>query len=76
MTSYKKVAADLQTRVDALNVENDALAKRVEYLQDGIVEEMGGALSDQDAKDVLRAFADRARNKEELLLLIRTLTRI
>lgn len=76
MTSYKKVAAELETRVDDLAAENARLMERIEFLQSGIIDEMGGALSNDDAKEVLAKFADRARTKEELLLLIRTLTRV
>ena len=76
MTSYKKVAQELQEVNHEVVAENARLRERIEYLQDGIIQEMGGALNDQDAKDVLRAFADRARNKDELLLLIRTITRL
>jgi len=76
MTSYKKIAEQLSGELEKAIVEKDALQQRVEYLQDGIVAEMGGALTDSDAKAVLAAFADRAKTKEELLLLIRTLTRV
>ena len=76
MTSYKKVALEAQEQLSVALSENETLRQRVEYLQDGIIAEMGGALTDTDAKAVLTAFAARAKTKEELLLLIRTLTRV
>ena len=76
MTSYKKVALEAQEQLSVALSENETLRQRVEYLQDGIIAEMGGALTDTDAKAVLTAFASRAKTKDELLLLIRTLTRV
>ena len=76
MTSYKKAALEAQEQLSEALSENETLRQRVEYLQDGIIAEMGGALTDADAKEVLTAFASRAKTKEELLLLIRTLTRV
>ena len=76
MTSYKTVALEAQEQLAVALSENETLRQRVEYLQDGIIAEMGGALTDTDAKAVLTAFAARAKTKEELLLLIRTLTRV
>ena len=76
MTSYKALAEEAKKELTAVLHENEELKQRVSYLQDGIIAEMGGALDNADAKAVLTAFADRARTKEELLLLIRTLTRI
>lgn len=76
MTSYKKLYEEEKALLESANAECDTLRQRVEYLQDGIIAEMGGALTDEDAKSVLTAFAARAKTKEELLLLIRTLTRV
>lgn len=76
MTAYKKLATELEAKLKEVQADNESLQQRVEYLQDGIIAEMGGALTDSDAKAVLTAFADRAKTKEELLLLIRTLTRV
>jgi len=76
MTSYKKIAEEAEQKLTDALAENAELKQRISFLEEGIIAEMGGALSDDDAKTVLTAFANRAKTKDELLLLIRTLTRI
>jgi hypothetical protein len=67
MTSYKKLHEEAVDRITELEKQIDELIS-----VDGMVD----ALTDQDAREALLAFADRAKNRAELSLLLRALSKI
>lgn len=76
MPSYKKAAAEAETRLaEALNTIA-LYESRIKELEEGLIASAEDVLTNEDAKAVLRAFSSRAKNREEVLLLIRTLTRL
>lgn len=67
MTSYKKLSQELSEKVVALEKHIDEMTS---------LDAMSGALTSDEAKDILTAFADRSRNRAELMLLIRVLSKL
>jgi hypothetical protein len=67
MTSYKKLYEESREEIAGLEKKIDELIS-----VDGMVD----ALTDQDARDALLSFADRAKNRAELSLLLRALSKI
>jgi hypothetical protein len=67
MASYKKLAEERAEQIRQLQLQVDNMASL-----DGMVE----AITDKEAKEVLTMFADRAKNRAELVLLIRVLSRL
>jgi hypothetical protein len=67
MTAYKKLHQEAVDRIAELEKQIDELIS-----VDGMVD----ALTDQDARDALVAFAPHAKNRAELSLLLRALSKI
>lgn len=67
MTKYKQLTQELQDRVKELEQQVQEMTN---------LDGMCAALSNDDAKQVLTTFADRARNRAELMLLIRAITQL
>lgn len=67
MTSYKKMAEELATKVVDLNKQIDELMN---------LDEMVNQVTNEEAKTILASFGSRAVNRAELQLLLRVLSRI
>lgn len=76
MTSYKKLAEELDEKLTFAVQENETLRMQLAAATQNLVDEMIGHMRTQDARDALSAFSDRARNREELVLLIRALSNL
>lgn len=72
----KKELQEVQDKLDAANREIDSLNQKIESLKVEVIAEIGETLTAEDAKETLTALAPLTRNKEEMILLIRALSRI
>lgn len=76
MTSYKKLAEDFEEKLIVAISENELLKQQLSAARLDLAAEAVGYMPTEDARAALNVFADRARNREELVLLIRALSNL
>ena len=75
MTKYKQIAEEAQEKLaESMNVIY-SLKEQLNLAQTGLVDELCLRMEDEEAREILRIFAERAKNKQELVLLIRALSK-
>ena len=75
MTKYKQMAEAAEEKLAESTTIIDTLKEQLSVAQTGLVDELCLRMEDEEAKEILRIFADRAKNKHELVLLIRALSK-
>lgn len=76
MTSYKKVAQEAEERLVLAMEEIAALKAHVAELQENLIQGAQESLSTEEARELLTLFGTRAKSRDELLKLIRTLAKL
>jgi len=76
MASYKKIAEELEKEIKDRAQEIDFLRAQLNAFQEQFDTAIGGQLDSEEAKEVLRRFAAKATNRDELVLLVRALSKI
>ena len=76
MTKYKELAEEANDKLAEALRENDILRDRLDATNTDLIEEMRSRMTDAEAKQVLSVFAERVKNKDELVLLIRALSKL
>ena len=76
MTKYKELAEEANDKLAEALRENDILQDRLDAANTDLIEEMRSRMTDAEAKQVLSVFAERVKNKDELVLLIRALSKL
>lgn len=76
MTSYKKMHQETEEKLQMSLHQIEILQDQLILARKGLCDEVCQRIDDDEARDVLRLFADRAKNREELVLLIRALSKL
>jgi len=76
MTSYKKLAQEAEDNLAAAMEQINDLTAQIESLQKQIIADAGDSISNEEAKQLLHTFSNRCKSRTELLMLIRTLTKL
>jgi hypothetical protein len=76
MTSYKKIAEEAENKLQESLYQIDVLQTRLRDAQTGLFDELCLRMETEEAREVLRMFAERAKNRDELVLLIRALSKL
>lgn len=72
----KKELQEVQDKLTAANQQISELNKRIDSLKQDVLAEISETLPSMEAKKTLTTLAPLTRNKEEMILLIRALSRI
>lgn len=75
MATKKEVQA-LQAMLDERDKQIAELETAIEHIKAHVLEEIGMALPSDEARKVFATFAERTQNREELVMLIRAISRI
>ena len=75
MTKYKELAEEANDKLAEALHQNDVLKEQLQFAQGGFINEASGHMENEEARQILGIFADRAKNKDELVLLIRALSK-
>lgn len=75
MTKYKELAEEANDKLAEALHQNDVLKEHLLLAQSGFIDEACTYLDNEEARKILGIFAERAKNKDELVLLIRALAK-
>ena len=76
MTKYKELAEEASNKLAESVHEIGVLKEQLHLAQTGLCDELCLRIEDEEAREILRMFAERAKNKQELVLLIRALYKL
>lgn len=75
MTKYKELAEEASDKLAEALHQIDVLKEQLQLAQTSMIDEMGSSMDNEEARKILGVFAERAENKDELVLLIRALAK-
>lgn len=76
MTKYKQMAEEAQRELEERMRTIDVLKHQLEDFQNQFVMHAGENLDSEDAKEILRVFAPYAKDRSQLVLLVRALSKL
>ncbi|MHB8272274.1 hypothetical protein [Bradyrhizobium sp.] len=73
---YKQLAEEREKElIERANVI-ESLKEQLAFVQSNLIEQASRDLDSEEAKEILRMFAARANNRDEIVLLVRALAKI
>lgn len=75
MTKYKELAEEANDKLAEALHQNDVLKDQLQFAQTGFIDEACTHIDNEEARKIIGIFAERAKNKDELVLLIRALAK-
>lgn len=76
MTSYKKAAQEAEEKLHESLHQIEVLKQQLDLSRNGLVDELMLHMDSEEAKQVLRIFSERAQDRDELVMLIRALSKL
>ena len=73
---YKQLAEEREREIATLANELQELKGYVTAMQANFIEQASASMQSEEAKEILRLFAAKAGNRDELVLLVRALAKL
>lgn len=73
---YKEKSEQLETELHGRIQEIEFLKTQLASFEESLVKGIGPQLDSEDAREILRLFAGKATTRDELVLLVRALSKI
>ena len=73
---YKQLAEEREKELIGRAEEIESLKDQIASLQGSFIEQAFVSLASEEAKEILRLFAAKAGNRDELVLLVRALAKL
>ena len=73
---YKQLAEEREKELHSRMEEIEALKARIAQSESDFADAIGAQLDSEEAREILRMFAAKAANRQELVLLVRALSKL